>query len=111
MKEEMEDTIESMGLSPVVNLVVTDEFGRVKLLEQVGEELLATFLKSASKIDDNPINEDSYLLDCRGQEVYILESYDYFKSITGFFLTCPSHQELSKVCASDGLKFSFIVSY
>tara|TARA_Y100001972_G_scaffold122186_1_gene167343 strand:+ start:475 stop:807 length:333 start_codon:yes stop_codon:yes gene_type:complete len=110
MKEEKEK-IESMGLNPTVTLVITDEFGKVKLLEKVGETNLSGFLKLASKIDDNPITEDSYLLDCRGQEIYTLDNFDYFKSITGVFLACPDSDQISKLCKSKDLKFSFIVSY
>mgnify|MGYP001161424200 CR=1 FL=1 len=111
MKKEIEENLESLGLAPVVSLVVVDEFGRVKLLEQIGDDILASFLKAASKIEDNPITEDSYLIDCRGQEVYVLESYDYFKSIVGCFLSCSSIKELTKACSAAGLRFSFIVSY
>jgi len=111
MKNKIEENLEGLGLAPVVSLVIVDEFGRVKLLEQVGDDILASFLKAASKIEDNPITEDSYLIDCRGQEVYVLESYDYLKTIVGCFLLCPSIDELVKACSAVGLRFSFIVSY
>ena len=110
MNEEKEK-IESMGLNPTVTLVITDEFGKVKLLEKVGESNLSGFLKLASKIEDNPITEDDYLLDCRGQEIYNLASLEYFKSITGFFLACPDSNQIAKLCKSKDLNFSFIVSY
>lgn len=111
MNDKTEKTVESIGLNPVVSLVVVDEFGNVKLLEQVGESILASFLRAASKIEDNPIKEDSFLLDCRGQEVYVLECYDYFKSITGIFLSSPSSTKLPAICTNEGLRFSFIISY
>tara|TARA_B100002019_G_scaffold30746_1_gene24725 strand:+ start:3952 stop:4278 length:327 start_codon:yes stop_codon:yes gene_type:complete len=106
-----EEKIEGMGLNPVVTLVITDLSGKVKLLEKVGESNLSHFLKLASKLEDNPIREDSYLLDCRGQEIYILEDFSYFKSITGFFLSCPDSREIVKLCSTKDLHFSFIVSY
>lgn len=111
MKNKIEENLEGIGLAPVVSLVIVDEFGRVKLLEQVGDDILASFLKAASKIQDNPIIEDSYLIDCRGQEVYVLESYEYLKKIVGCFLLCPAIDELTKACSAVGLRFSFIVSY
>lgn len=110
MKEKQEN-IESLGINPVVNLVITDEFGNVKYLERAGEANLSQFLKLASTLDDNPIKKESYLLDCRGQEIYTLSEFDYFKSITGFLLSCPDSSEISKLCNSKNLKFSFIVSY
>ena len=107
----METMVEKVDLHPIVTLVVVDEFGGVKLLEHVGEDNLAQFLKLASRIDDNPIVTDEFLLDCRGQEIYTLKSYSYLKSISGFFLTSGHVEELVKACNKDGLKFSFIVSY
>ena len=109
MKEE--DTVEGLGLTPVVTLVVVDEFGQVRLLEHVGNSTLVDFLKHACKLKDNPITSSDSLLDCRGQEVYVLKDLKYFKSITGFFLSSPNYKELSSLCSKDGLVFSFIVSY
>ena len=107
------EEIDSLGLQPCVTLVVADEFGNIKLLEHIGEGTLSEFLKAASCIEDNPINEDNFLLDCRGQEIYTLGDYEYFKSITGFFLSVSLEniQDLTTACNKEGLKFTFIVSY
>lgn len=110
MKKQKEE-IESLGIHPTVNLIITDEFGNVKYLERAGEANLAQFLKLASTLDSNPIKKESYLLDCRGQEIYILSDFEYFKSITGFLLACPDASEICNLCTSKNLKFSFIVSY
>jgi len=112
-KLEITDEIESLGLQPCVTLVVADEFGNIKLLEHIGEGTLGEFLKSAANTEDNPVSEDNFLLDCRGQEIYTLADYEYFKTITGFFLSISREniQDLITVCNKEGLKFTFIVSY
>ena len=109
MKKEEE--VESLGLQPCVTLVVSDEFGNVKLLEHIGESTLGEFIRNASGVESNPIKEDSFLLDCRGQEIYTLDDYDYFKSISGTFLSVSDIGDLVKACGKEGLKFTFIVSY
>ena len=111
MEEKKIEEVESLGLHPCVTLVVVDDFGCVKLLEHIGEENFAGFLSIAAQIESNPIAIDSFLLDCRGQEIYTLSDYDYFKSISGFFLTISNVKELVNACHSDNLKFTFIVSY
>ena len=98
-------------LTPMVTMVAVDEFGGIKLLEHVGEDNLARFLSLASQLEDNPIVSDCFLLDCIGQEIYTLDSYDYLKSISGFFLSSGHVSDLINACAKDGLKFTFIVSH
>ena len=110
-KENKIEEVESLGLRPCVTLVVVDDFGCVKLLEHIGEDSLAGFLKIAAKIDSNPIKSDTFLLDCRGQEIYTLVDFEFFKSISGAFLTASNTKELVNVCSKDNLKFTFIVSY
>lgn len=110
MDEEINE-VEGLGLHPCVTLVVSDEFGKVKLLEHIGEGVLGEFLKNASEIGSNPIKEDSFLLDCRGQEIYTLSDYEYFTSIAGTFLSVSDIGGLVKACAKEELKFTFIVSY
>ena len=111
--DKMVEDITAIEPNPAVTLVVVDEFGGVKMMELVGGTELVSILSMASKSEDFPVHKDDYLIDCVGQDIYVVESYDYIRSISGAFLhvNWERTKEILRLCEKEGLKFSLVVSY
>lgn len=100
-------------MAPSVSLIVTDGAGEIKYLAQVGNEILAFVLKTASQISDYPVEKQEFQLEHLGQELYKITDNKYFAAILGTFvsLSWETARALSALAGNEDLQFTLAVNY
>lgn len=103
---------QQIEMAPSVFLIVTDQ-DEIKYLAQVGNEILAVVLKTASQITDYPVEKQEFQLEHLGQELYKITDNKYFHCILGTFvsLSWETAKALSQFADNEDLQFTLAINY
>ena len=105
-------TINTLEVEPTV-IFTAIHSGEVVYQAVVGEQALAKLLLDLSENSDTPLTRQEYQIDTVGQEILHTKDKSFFLSLIGAFSALPWERAKSypQMFTSEGLTFSFVISY
>ena len=111
-KNKIDRETEIMETNPSVNLIALHS-GEVVYQAKVGGSALATVLLEIAAIPDFPIEKQEYQVDNIGQEILQTSDRELVLTLRSAFVSIlwDRIKQLPTIFNSEGLTFSFVISY